>query len=139
MYIEYITYSFSTTIRSHVYDSWNDICHNRNLRLATKVKACKGVGQEWSLGITFHAPGGVGKCEGMNPHTPKLAPTLGIGVQMNSCVATLALGSQPRQGLARVWAKKEPRSHISCSWECRTVREWTFTLPSELPLWELES
>jgi hypothetical protein len=31
-------------------------------------------------------------------------------------VATLALGSCPKQGLARVWAK----SHTSCSWECRS-------------------
>jgi flagellar basal body rod protein FlgF len=30
-------------------------------------------------------------------------------------VVTLALGSQPRQGLAKVRAKSEPGSHISCS------------------------
>jgi hypothetical protein len=32
----------------------------------------------------LHAPGGVGKCEGINPHTPKGASTLGIGVLMDS-------------------------------------------------------
>ncbi len=36
-------------------------------------------------------------------------------------VATLALGSRPRQGLAKVWAKNEPESHISCSWECKRM------------------
>jgi hypothetical protein len=56
---------------------------NPRLRLTTKAKDYKGAGQEWSLGVTFHAPGSVGKCEGMNPHTPKWALTLGIGVLMN--------------------------------------------------------
>jgi hypothetical protein len=48
----------------------------------TKVRACKGVGQEGSLGVTSHAPESVGKCEGMNPHTPKWTPTLEVGVPM---------------------------------------------------------
>jgi hypothetical protein len=47
-------------------------------------------------------------------------------------VATLAFGSRPKQGLAREWAKKEAH-------ECARVWEWTLTLPSELPFWELES
>ncbi len=46
--------------------------------------ACEGEGQEWSPRVTFHAPGSVWKCEGMNPHTPKWAPTLGVGVPMDS-------------------------------------------------------
>jgi hypothetical protein len=46
-------------------------CRNPNVGLATKVKACKGVGQKRSLGITFHAPGNARECEGMNPNTPK--------------------------------------------------------------------
>jgi hypothetical protein len=33
----------------------------------TKTNACKGAGEEGSLGITFHAPENVGECEGMNP------------------------------------------------------------------------
>jgi hypothetical protein len=33
----------------------------------------------------------------------------------NANVATLALGSQPRQRLAKVQAKRKPGSHISCS------------------------
>jgi hypothetical protein len=47
-------------------------------------------------------------------------------------VATLALGSRPKQRLAKVRAKREAR-------ECGRVWEWTLTLPSELPFWELES
>jgi hypothetical protein len=58
--------------------------HNRSLRLATKVRVCKGAGQKWSSRVTFHILGSVGECEGMNPHTPKWVPTLGVKVLMNS-------------------------------------------------------
>ncbi len=48
-------------------------------------------------------------------------------------VTTLTLGSRPRQGVARWQAKRgTPRMKES-------VREWTLTLPRELPPWELES
>ncbi len=54
------------------YGQWTSkYCHNLSLGLATKAKACKGVSQEGTLRITSHAFGSVGKCEGMNPHTPK--------------------------------------------------------------------
>jgi len=70
-------------------------------------------------------------------------------------VATLALGSRPRQresqgcgprGSPGVKAKRKPGnqgkrkpgSHITYSWEC-CMREWTLTLPRQLPLWEVES
>jgi hypothetical protein len=46
-------------------------CRNPILGFATKVRACKCVGQEGSPGVTFHSPDSVGKCEGMNPHTLK--------------------------------------------------------------------
>jgi hypothetical protein len=49
----------------------------------TKTRACKGACQKWSLGVTFHAPKNVRGCEGMNPHTPKWVPTLGIGVPVD--------------------------------------------------------
>jgi hypothetical protein len=51
---------------------------NLSLRLATKVRACKVVGQEGSPKVTPHAPGSVRNCEGMNLHTPKGASTLGV-------------------------------------------------------------
>ncbi len=59
-------------------------CCNPNLGFTTKAKACKGVGQKWSMGVTSHVPGNVGECERMNPHTVKWAPTLGIRVPMES-------------------------------------------------------
>jgi len=46
-------------------------CRNPNLGLMTNARACKGVGQEGSLGVTCHAPRSVRECEGMNLHTPK--------------------------------------------------------------------
>jgi hypothetical protein len=36
-------------------------------------------------------------------------------------VATLILGLRPKQGFAKVQAKTKPKSHISCSWECKRV------------------
>jgi hypothetical protein len=32
------------------------------------------------MGVTFYAPKSIERCEGMNPHTPKWAPTLGVKV-----------------------------------------------------------
>jgi len=46
-------------------------CRNLSLGLVTKVRACKVAGQE-------RKPGSERKCEGMNPHTPKGASTLGV-------------------------------------------------------------
>jgi hypothetical protein len=60
------------------------MCRDLNLRLMIKVRVCKGVGQEWSAGVTFHAPDSVGRREGMNLHVPKWAPTLRVGVPMDS-------------------------------------------------------
>jgi hypothetical protein len=41
------------------------------LVVATLAWASKGAGQEESPGVTSHAFGSVGECEGMNPHIPK--------------------------------------------------------------------
>jgi hypothetical protein len=60
------------------------VCRNPNLGLMTKARVCIGANQEWSSRITFHALKSVGKCEGMNSHTPKWVPTLGVGVLMDS-------------------------------------------------------
>jgi hypothetical protein len=46
----------------------------------TKARICKVTSQEGSSGVTFSAPKSVKKCEGMNPHTPKWTPILGVGV-----------------------------------------------------------
>jgi hypothetical protein len=62
---------------------------------------------------------------------PTLVPYL-LSVTNITTIATLALGSQPRQGFTRMWAKIIAR-------ECGRGWEWTLTLPNELPFWELES
>jgi len=59
-------------------------CRNPNLGLATKARACKVAGQEGSLGVMLHALRNARKCEGIDPHTPKGTPILGIGVPMDS-------------------------------------------------------
>ncbi len=55
-------------------------------------------------------------------------------------VASLALGLRPKQGLAKVRAKCEGQeSHFMLPGMWESVKEWTPTLLSELPLWELDS
>ncbi len=49
-------------------------CRNPSLGLVTKVRACEGAGQEGRSGVTFHAFGNVGKCEGMSPTLPSELP-----------------------------------------------------------------
>jgi hypothetical protein len=61
-------------------------CCNSSLGFITKARVCKGASQKLSPGITFHVPGSARECEGMNPHTPKLAPTLGVGILMDSWI-----------------------------------------------------
>jgi hypothetical protein len=46
-------------------------CRNLSLGFVTKTRACKGVNQEGNPGVTSHALGSVGECEGMNTHIPK--------------------------------------------------------------------
>jgi len=57
---------------------------NPSLRLATKAKGLQGYEPRGSPRITSHALGNVGKCEGVNPHTPKATPTLGDGIPVDS-------------------------------------------------------
>jgi hypothetical protein len=71
-------------------------CRNLSFGHETKVRAYKGASQEWSPGITFHAPENVGGCEEMNLHTPNWAPILGVGVQMDFQIFKVRLqGSKP--------------------------------------------
>ncbi len=46
----------------------------------TEAKGYKFAGQEKNPGVTSHAPKKCKECEGMNPHTPKWIPMLGVGV-----------------------------------------------------------
>ncbi len=78
-----------------------DDYRNPSLGFATKARACKGVSQEGIPGVTFHAPKSVGKCEGMNPHIPKGAPTLGVGVPVDSQIFKEKLQESKPIGLKR--------------------------------------
>ncbi len=50
------------------------------------------------------------------------------------------MGLRPKQGLAKVWAKYEAReSYFMLPKMQKNVKDSTLTLPSELPLRELES
>jgi hypothetical protein len=60
------------------------VCRNLNFGLMTKARGYKVVGQEGSLGVMPHAPGSARDCEGINPHTPKGTPILGIRVLVDS-------------------------------------------------------
>jgi hypothetical protein len=60
------------------------LCRNPSFGLATKAKGLQGCGPKGSLGVTSGTPGSVGKCEGVNPHTPKATPALGHGVPVDS-------------------------------------------------------
>jgi hypothetical protein len=58
-------------------------CHDFSLELATKAKGMESWRPKVQLGSPIHTPKNVGKCEGMNPHTPKWVPILGVGVSMD--------------------------------------------------------
>jgi hypothetical protein len=59
-------------------------CRNLSFGLTTKAKGLQGCEPRESPGVTSHTPKNVGKCEGVNPHTPKATPTLGNGVPVDS-------------------------------------------------------
>jgi hypothetical protein len=83
---------------------------SQKLGFVTKARACKGAGQEWSPRVTFHVPESVGTCEGMNPHTPKWAPILGIRVPMDSQIFRGQLQGSKLIGL------KSPLYPFKISW-----------------------
>jgi len=62
--------------------------------------------------------------------------------RLQGCELRRSPGSQSKKD-ASVWVKKKPRNHITYSWDCkkmwRSMKEWTLTLPRQLPLWEMES
>jgi hypothetical protein len=53
------------------------------LGLRPRQKGLQGRRPRGSPGITSHTPESVRKCEGVNPHTPKVTPTLGDGVPVD--------------------------------------------------------
>ncbi len=63
---------------------FNPSCRNPNFGLATKAKGLQGCGPRENPKVTSHTPESVGKCEGVNPHTPKATPPLGDGILVDS-------------------------------------------------------
>jgi len=65
-----------------------EICRNPSFGFATKATGLQGCRPRESPRVTSHTLGSVGKCEGVNSHTPKatptLGPTLGDGVPVDS-------------------------------------------------------
>jgi len=59
-------------------------CRNFSLELVTKARGYKVASQKGSLKVMSHALGSARKCEGIDPHTPKAIPTLGVGVSVDS-------------------------------------------------------
>jgi hypothetical protein len=68
----------------HFFIWYYNLCRNLSFGLVTKVKGLQGCGPRGSPGVTSHTPGSVGKCEGVNLHTPKATPILGDGVLVDS-------------------------------------------------------
>jgi len=52
-------------------------CRNFSFGLTTKAKGLQGCEPRESSEVTSHTPENVGKCEGVNLHTPKATPILG--------------------------------------------------------------
>jgi len=67
----------------------------------TKVRAYKVAGQEGSIGIMRHALESARKCEGIDPHTPKGTPTLGIGVPVD-----FQMFKEQLQGVKTQWIEE---------------------------------
>jgi len=59
-------------------------CHDLNLGLVTKVRGLQRCGSKVKSKSHISCSQECRKCEGKNPHTPKWAPTLGVGVPMDS-------------------------------------------------------
>jgi hypothetical protein len=64
--------------------SEEDPCRNPSLGLMTKARGCKVAGQEGSSGVMPHALGSARECEGIDLHTSKGTPLLGVGVLVDS-------------------------------------------------------
>jgi hypothetical protein len=73
-------------------------------------------------------------------------PSFGLTTKAKGLQGCGPKGKKPGtqgKGIAKVQAKRKPGSHITYSRYCNkvwgSVREWTLTLPRQLPLWEMES
>jgi hypothetical protein len=95
-------------------------CHNPSLGLATKTRACKGVSQVWRPRVTSHALKSVGECEGMNPHTPKWAPTLGVRVPTDSQILESNCKGQKLLDWSITYIMRKLLERRCLKWACMT-------------------
>jgi len=56
-------------------------CYNPSLGLVTKARGMERCGPRVQLESHIHILKSAGECEGMSPHTPKWAPTLGLAFE----------------------------------------------------------
>jgi hypothetical protein len=76
----------------------------------------------------------------MKMKTLDMLKKIAWNVEIRVILETLTLGLRTKQGLARLRAKREAHeSYLMLLGVQKSVKEWTFTLPNELPFWELES
>jgi hypothetical protein len=114
-------------------------CHNLNLGLATKAKAWKGACQKGSPGVTSHVPGSVKKCEGLNLHIPKWAPTLGVGISMDSRIFRKWFqGSKPIRLRSSLYPWKKILECRCLKWACVThLDTWNISYGQKKGHWKL--
>jgi hypothetical protein len=113
------------------YHPLNYECRNLNLGLMIKTRACEGAGQVGMLGVTCHVPRSVGECEGINPHTPKWTPTLGVRVTIDSQIFKSSL-----QGSHLMWRQgmfEEFFISLKISWNINVKNGFAS------PIWTLET
>ncbi len=79
-----LRYHFKKIAQALLFQHHFKHCRNPSLKFTTKVRGCKVVGQKGSPGVMPHALGSGRECEGIDPHTPKRTPTLGVGILMDS-------------------------------------------------------
>ncbi len=85
----------------------------------TKGRACKGAGQEWSLGVTVHASESVGRCEGMNPHTPSGLPLWELESQWTSKSSKSNCKGQNSLDWRIFYTIKKLLKHKFLKWACK--------------------
>jgi hypothetical protein len=62
---------------------WFNECYDLNPGLMTNARGMERCGLKVQPGNHIHILGSARECEGMNPHTPKWAPILGVGILMD--------------------------------------------------------
>jgi hypothetical protein len=110
------------------------LCERGNVAV-TSVEVCEGVdvGQPMAGDVALEQPVISGVDSPWQAAVAKMdalpiRPTIDRE-RLTPGVATLALGSRPRQGVTRLRAKWETREHSTCSWECKACEGMNLHTP----------